>query len=128
MRVKQVLMCLALLAAVSAAPASAQWFVSPNVGAGFGGDTEDSKFNVGASVGWLGAGVVGFEVDFAMMPDFYEFDDDDFDLDFDGNLTTFMVNGMVAGPSDVAVRLDGTGGIGIIRSRIDDAEDLVRRV
>ena len=81
---------------VAAAPtkASADWLFTPFVGATFGGsadigglgeDFEDEferKLNYGASLAWMGAGAVGFEVDFGYSPNFFEVspDDDDFDL------------------------------------------------
>lgn len=61
------------------APARADGFFVPFLGVNFGGDSgkefseafETSQFNWGASLGWMGGGVFGFEGDFGYSPDFY---------------------------------------------------------
>jgi opacity protein-like surface antigen len=77
-----VLLAIGVLAAP--APARADGFVSPNVGVNFGGQAggtlrsaasgaanDGSKINWGVAAGWMGAGVIGFEEDFAHSPDFF---------------------------------------------------------
>jgi len=128
---------------VAGAPgkASADWLFTPFVGwnwggtAGFtdiAGDFEDEferRSNFGASVAWMGAGALGFEVDFGYAPNFFEntAGEDDFEYG-DSNVTTLMANLMVGvpfgGQSGFGIRPYASGGFGIIKSRIEDADDL----
>ena len=77
-----VLLAIGLLAAP--APAHADGFISPNVGVNFGGQAggtlrnavnvaadQGSKINWGVAAGWMGAGVIGVEEDFAYSPKFF---------------------------------------------------------
>jgi opacity protein-like surface antigen len=122
--------------AAAAAPsqASADWLFTPYLGATFGGsanigtDGEDfgdefeRKVNYGASLAWVGDGALGFEVDFGYSPNFFSVspDDDDFDLAGDGNVTTLMANLVLGAPAG-GVRPYASGGVGLIKSRVDDA-------
>jgi opacity protein-like surface antigen len=100
--------------------ASAQMFITPYAGGQFGGDTQDNNFNVGASIGFLGAGMYGVEADFNYAPNFFSGSDAiNFDVK-DSNLATVMFNGIVTLPPDWKLRPYGTAGIGWMRSRIDD--------
>jgi hypothetical protein len=105
---------------LSAAPASAQWFVTPYGGGNFGGDTPDKKFNLGAGIGFLGAGKFGFEADFGYSPNFF---DSSNSINFDSkssNLATVMFNGIVAAPPHMAFRPYGSAGLGWMKSSIND--------
>ena len=123
----------ALLAALALvlAPASARadWLFTPNIGAGFGGDASGREhLSWGASIGWMGAGVLGWEADFAFTPEFFEGDDDDFDAFDSSNVTTFMVNAIVGAPvggtTGGGFRPYFSGGIGLLQSSVEDAESL----
>ena len=132
---------LALAVSVAApAKASADWLFTPYIGwnwggtAGFtdfAGDFEDEferRVNYGASLAWMGAGAVGFEVDFGYSPNFFQTTTgDDFQWG-DSNVTTLMANLTVGAPiggqTGVGIRPYASGGVGLIRTRIDDAEDL----
>src|SRR5918995_5254519 len=99
MRLKRV-MLVALIGAILAAPtpALADWFFTPYIGVNMGGDTEtvqanDTSVNFGGSLGYMGAGILGFEVDFGYAPNFYE---DTATLD--GNVTSLMANVIVGAP------------------------------
>jgi hypothetical protein len=119
MRFNHLLVVIALLA-FTAVPASAQMFVTPYAGGQFAGDTQENNFNLGASVGWLSQGMYGFEADFNYAPNFFSSSDSiNFDAT-DSNLATVMFNGIVTAPTDWAVRPYGTGGVGWMRSQIDD--------
>ena len=69
----------ALLCGLSASAARADGLFIPFIGVNFGGDSgtelgtaiDSSRFNWGASIGWMGAGVFGFEGDFGYSPDFF---------------------------------------------------------
>lgn len=126
MRLKRVMVA-ALLGLFLAAPATARadWFFTPYIGANFGGDSEDTSVNFGGSLGYMGAGVVGFEVDFGYAPSFFEtpgVSDDS----FDSNVTSLMANVIVGAPiggMGEGVRPYASGGVGLLRARVDDADD-----
>ena len=136
--------CIALMVtAVAPAKASADWLFTPFVGLNFGGnvqfndggasDLEDeleSRGTFGASLAWMGGGAIGFELDFGYTPNFFENTTGPGNFEFgDNNLTTLMANVTVGAPiggqSGMGIRPYASGGIGIIRSRIGDAEDIV---
>jgi opacity protein-like surface antigen len=121
--------------------ASADWLFTPYIGVNWGGtagftdtlgDFEDKferQVNFGGSLAWMGAGVVGFEVDFGFSPNFFENTTGDADFQFgDSNVTTLMANAVVGAPfggqHGAGVRPYASGGVGLIKSKIDDPEDL----
>ena len=124
----------------SPAKASADWLFTPFVGWNWGGaanlinfnDFEDEfeqKAMFGASLAWMGAGIVGFEVDFGYSPNFFENTAGSGDFEFgDSNLTTLMGNVLVGipvgGQTGPGFRPYVAGGLGIVKSSIGDAEDL----
>lgn len=124
----------AVTAAAAPAAAQADWLFTPFVGATFGGNAEvggvgdnfknefERKINYGASLAWLGAGVVGFEADFGYSPNFFRADDDSdkFNLVGDGNVTTLMGNVMFAAPAG-PIRPYASGGVGLMKSKVDSA-------
>jgi hypothetical protein len=133
---------LALVVFASApAKASADWLFTPYIGwnwggsAGFtdfAGDFEDEferRANFGASLSWMGAGALGFEVDFGFAPNFFENTTGGDDFAFgDSNVTTLMANLKVGAPiggqSGPGIRPYASGGVGLIKTRIDDPDDL----
>jgi hypothetical protein len=131
------------LVVIAGAPAkaSADWLFTPYIGwnwggsAGFSdflGDFEDEferRMNFGGSLAYMGGGIVGFEVDFGFSPNFFEQTAGDEDFAFgDSNVTTLMANVMVGAPfggqSGGGIRPYASGGLGLIKARIDDADDL----
>ena len=127
--------------AAAPAKASADWLFTPYIGMNWGGtagftdlagDFEDEfeqKMNFGASLSWMGAGALGFEVDFGYSPNFFQNTAGDGDFEFgDSNVTTLMANLKVGAPfggqSGGGIRPYASGGLGLIKSRIDDADDL----
>src|SRR6185503_16810396 len=59
----------ALMLVIGPASARADWLFTPNIGIGFGGDTpSNDKLTYGASLGWMGAGIAGFEADWSYTP------------------------------------------------------------
>jgi opacity protein-like surface antigen len=130
----------------SPSPASADWLFTPFIGTTFnaaanfndafeGGDEFERQFTYGASVGWMGAGIVGFEFDFGYSPNFFETavtDDDDFEFVDDSNVTTLMANVIVGAPiggqSGFGIRPFGVAGVGLIRTRLEDADDFFDEV
>jgi opacity protein-like surface antigen len=132
MRLKPVILAL-VLGTVLAIPAQARadWIFTPYVGANFsrGGDIFDldsgnTSVSFGGSLGWMGAGILGLEMDFGYAPDFFETDDV---TSLDGNVTSFMGNVIIGipigGQTGGGVRPYVSGGAGLLRSRLDDVED-----
>jgi hypothetical protein len=118
-----------VIMATMLAPAAAQadGFISPNIGMSFGGDLEDSRPTYGVTLGFMGAGIFGMEFDLGYTPEFFEPPDDDLDLIDDSNLLTANINlilGAPIGGMGRSVRPYGSGGLSILRSRVDALEDL----
>ncbi len=126
---------LVTLSAVAApSPAAADWLFTPFVGATFGGNAEvggsgdsfrndfERKISYGATLGWMGAGIIGFEADFGYSPNFFRADDnsDNFNLVGDGNVTTLMGNLVVGAPMG-PIRPYASGGVGLLKSKVDSA-------
>ena len=62
---KKYLMLAALLVAVIPAPTGADWLFTPSIGSTFAtGDNGREHFTYGTAIGWMGAGVFGWEADF----------------------------------------------------------------
>lgn len=107
------------------ASAAADTFFTPYLGSTFGANYADakppSKFVYGGDLMWLGTSGLGFEVDFAYHPNFFEPGDDDdlFDFDSDGNVITLMGN-LVFGHKGGGIQPYVTGGFGLMRSNIQD--------
>src|SRR5436190_2098482 len=113
------------------AVAHADGFISPNVGVNFGGQAggtlrnavnvaadEGSKINWGVAAGWMGAGVIGIEEDFAYSPSFFGkggFIDN-------SRVVTLMTNGIVGAPiggqKGGGIRPYGAIGVGWINQNI----------
>src|SRR5436190_6463601 len=132
MRLKH-LVFLALLGGVVAvpAPARADWIFTPYIGTNFGGDAKDFdidfKNNVtfGGSFAYMGAGIIGFEADFGYSPKFFE---DPNTNSFDANVTSLMGNLIigipVGGTSGPGIRPYVSGGAGLLKTRVDDVDNL----
>jgi opacity protein-like surface antigen len=119
----------ALVLALSPAAAHADWLFTPSIGTGFGGSATGSEhLTYGASIGWMGAGVLGWEADLAYTPEFFEGDDDDLDAFDDNNVTSFMANVIVGvpvgGQTGGGVRPYFSGGAGIMQSNVSSDEEL----
>jgi opacity protein-like surface antigen len=128
-----------MVSVAAPAKASADWLFTPFIGMNWGsavtfndalGDFDDEfekRATYGASLAWMGAGIAGFELDFGYTPNFFETTEGDFDFDYgDNNLTTVMANLVLAAPiggqSGIGLRPYASGGVGIVRSRIDNPE------
>jgi hypothetical protein len=133
---KVIIAAAVVLSASAAAPsqASADWLLTPFIGSTFGGNADiadvaggtfadnfDQKLNYGASLAWMGGGIVGFEVDFGYSPNFFGVSNSNPGLDFigDGNVTTAMGNLVVGAPLG-GVRPYASGGLGLIASKVDN--------
>lgn len=107
--------------------ARADWLFTPSLGATFGADANGNEhFTYGAAIGWMGAGVFGFEGDFSFTPEFFK--GDDFDLDGSSNVVTAMFNGILGipmgGQHGGGFRPYVTAGAGMLQTEIQSANDL----
>jgi opacity protein-like surface antigen len=126
---KKVAIMAALALALAPGAARADWLFTPNIGGGFGGDASGREhLTYGATIGWMGAGIFGWEADFAYTPEFFEGDDDDIELFDNSNVTTFMVNAVagipVGGQAGPGFRPYVSGGVGLLSTQVEDAEQL----
>lgn len=124
-----------LMLAASPTRASADWLLTPFIGANFGGNADFGDFDdfddeferrvdFGASLGWMGGGIVGFEVDFGWSPNFFADTLGPGDFEFgDNNVTTLMANLLVGipvgGQTGPGIRPYASGGLGLIRTHVD---------
>lgn len=110
---------------LSAAPARADWLLTPFLGVTFGGATDNQHPTYGGSIAWMGAGVVGVEVDASFVPDLLDADDG-VNLDIrDSNASTLMANLIVGAPLGApGVRPYVSGGMGLIRTSVSDLNNL----
>jgi opacity protein-like surface antigen len=131
-----------LILGSAAKPASADWLLTPYVGVVFGGSANDFDINdlsdefeqrvsFGGSLTWMGAGIVGLEVDYHLAPNFYQITGGTEDielLDLDSSVQTFMANFVLGAPiggtSGFGVRPYGVAGIGLMRASLSGADDL----
>jgi hypothetical protein len=107
---------LVLGAATIAAPARAETLFVPWLGLNTGG-TASAARDFGASVGTTLGGVVGGDLDVGYSPGFFGRDVNSHVLTVMGNVTVGIPFG---GTRRAGLRPYVTGGIGVIRSRIDD--------
>ena len=141
---KWVLSAVVVTAAAVAAPrsASADWVITPFVGWNTGGSadvngsdgsTNSSKFehraDYGVSLAQMGKGVIGYEVDFGYSPNFFETGTSTpgFQFTNDSNVTTLTGNiivGVPIGGHGGSIRPYAVGGVGLIRSNVQDAAGL----
>jgi opacity protein-like surface antigen len=129
------------LAIVATLPstASADWTFSPFIGATFNGSLNDQDLDQatsnhlswGGSLAYMGAGIAGFELDFGYSPEFFHNDPDNGDPDIDflgsGNVTTLMANAIFGAPiggMERSVRPYAVAGVGLIRQKVDDVDDV----
>jgi opacity protein-like surface antigen len=130
-----------ILIALVATPstASADWLFTPYVGYNWGGsanfinfsdfdDEFEQRANFGVSLGWMGAGVIGFEFDLGFTPNFFENTTGSSDFHFGkSNVTTLMGNLIVGvpigGQHGLGFRPYAVGGVGLIRSSVGGADD-----
>jgi opacity protein-like surface antigen len=138
---KQTLLLTLLLTLAAATPARADWLLTPYIGGVFGGasnqftfnDTDDEfeqRMNLGVSFGYYSKGIFGFEVDYGVAPNFFQFTGgtNNFDLlDLDSSVQTLMGNVVLAlpvGGPDGPFRPYVSGGLGTIRTQLRSESDV----
>jgi opacity protein-like surface antigen len=99
--------------------ARADGFISPWAGINFANDPADGRTSLGVTAGAMGGGVIGAEFDLGYSPSFFGTDNvfgSNSVITAMGNIIVGIPFGGSAGPG---VRPYVTGGLGLIRSRID---------
>ncbi len=125
-----------------AKPASADWLFTPYLGVVFGGsantfdindldDEFEQRIAFGGSLAWMGNGMLGFEVDYGVAPNFFQLkgDTEDIDLfDFDSSVQTLMANitlgAPIGGTTGAGFRPYASGGLGLMRANVSSPADL----
>jgi opacity protein-like surface antigen len=125
-----------------AAPARADWFLTPYFGVAFGGasnqfvlndldDEFEQRVNFGGSIGWRSKGIIGFDLDYNVAPNFFQFTGgtNNFDLlNFDSSVQTLMGNVVLAipvgGSRGAGFQPYVTAGFGTIRTQLRSASDV----
>ena len=128
---RRYLIAAALVVALAPASAQADWLFTPSLGTTFGADTNGREhFTVGTSLGWMGGGVFGWEADLAWTPEFFEGNDEDFDLDGGSNVVSAMGNVIIGvpigGQRDAGFRPYLTAGLGMLQAEARSNDDLFR--
>jgi hypothetical protein len=126
---KKCAMAVALVLLLMPGTARADWLFTPNIGGSFGGAASGNEhMSWGASIGWMGAGVFGWEADLAYTPEFFEPGDGDVDFIDNSNVTSWMANVLVGvpigGQTGGGFRPYVSGGAGIMQSNVEDADQL----
>jgi len=122
MRIRRTILFIVLAVAWIAAPAQAQWVVTPYVGINVAGDLETRRGGVGGSVGYF-SGLVGFEFDVERHGHFFkdaEIGNTGSDLTDDVNTRATRIMGNVVVPvhriAATGWRPYGAVGFGLIRA------------
>lgn len=124
-----------------ARPAAADWLLTPYLGGVFGGaanplvvndldDEFEQRFTLGGSVGVFVNRIVGFELDYSVSPNFFQFTGGtgNFDLlDLDSSVQTLMGNVVLnipVGAGDGPFRPYLSAGLGSIRTQLRSESDV----
>ena len=125
-----------------AAPARADWFLTPYFGMAFGGasnqfvlnnadDQFEQRVNFGGSISWRSKGIFGVELDYSAAPNFFQFTGgkNNFDLlDMNSSVQTLMGNVVIAlpvgGSHGVGFQPYVAAGLGTIRTQLRSASDV----
>jgi opacity protein-like surface antigen len=115
--------------------ASADWFITPFIGLKFAGETNlvdlesgasNTKLTLGAIVGWIDPGLLGFEADVGYSPRFFERSSGA--LVARSHVITVMGNFVLSVPQEItgdSLRPFVSGGAGWMRIGIDDVAGLL---
>jgi hypothetical protein len=145
MSVRKWLLSAALVTAACVAmprTASADWVVTPFVGWNTGGSADvsgangptvtstfDHKADYGVSLTGMGGGVIGGEIDFGYSPNFFANTSGSNSVQFSSNsnvatLTGNLIVGVPVGGHGAQIRPYAVGGVGLIRTNVQDAAGL----
>ena len=116
MKPQRLLALLAVVLCFSVRPAAADTLVTGTVGWVFSGDLEQDHLSYGASIGFMGEGILGFEIEGTHTPDFFG------ETPGNNNVTTLMGNVILGAPLGGA-RLYASGGAGLMKLRVADVDE-----
>lgn len=98
---------------VAASPAAAQIYLTPSIGAAFGGSTSDSRLHLGGDIAFLSSGLLGLSVELGYVQNFFG----DSAPGSDNNVTTLMADLVLA--SSGRSRFYVSGGGGLLKTRVE---------
>jgi hypothetical protein len=104
---------------VAPAPARAEGYVTPWVGANWGSDLTNGRAAFGVTAGGMGAGIFGGEVNFGYSPSFFGTQNDfghNTVIDLMGNV---IIGVPIGGGHAGVVKPFVTAGVGLLRTQID---------
>ena len=113
-------LALVALLVLSAGPVFPETLLTGFAGGAFGGATARTRGTYGGAIGFLGAGPVGFELEFAVTPDFFG---DSEGVFTDNNVVTGMGTLLLATPG--SVRIYAAAGAGVLKTRLEDPDQLL---
>jgi hypothetical protein len=116
------MMVLGLLTLVSATGVQAEVLITPLAGAVFSGATVKTRATYGASLGFLGNGIIGFEAEFATTPTFFG-NGGQSAVFTNNNVITFMGSLLLAAHAG-PVRVYGAAGAGLMKTRVTSSDGL----
>jgi len=114
--------------------ARADWLFTPYGGMTFGKDAKDLEhFNWGGTVGWMGAGIVGAELDFNHTPNFFQpkdsTDSTNTNLFGKNNVTSLMGNLIVGvpvgGQRGPGIRPYASAGLGLLKQNVPGTDEFL---
>jgi opacity protein-like surface antigen len=95
--------------------ARADGYVAPFAGITFGGEARENKGMYGVDAGWMGAGIIGVEVDFGYSPHFFSSNYDNHVWDLMGNV---IIGIPIGGQHGAGFRPYVTAGLGTMEVQI----------
>jgi hypothetical protein len=113
--------CLLWAAAMVAIPvqARADGYVSPWLGFSIASATDNGRSAFGATAGYMGAGVFGFEADVGYSPDFFGSRSEFGSNNAITAMGNFILGVPIGGTHGAGVRPFVSGGVGLIRTHIE---------
>jgi len=114
-------------------PAHADGFISPNIGVNFGGQAggtlinavnDSNKISWGVAAGWMGAGVIGIEEDFAQSPNFFGSGGNIDSSRAVTLMTNLIVGAPIGGQAGGGIRPYGAIGVGWINQNVKTVNGL----
>jgi len=119
-RATRTLLLAAAVALILPTQARADGFVEPFAGTNWGSDINNGRGVVGASAGYMGAGIIGGEFDFGFSPKFFGSKSDFGNNSVITAMGNLIVGIPVGGTFGPGVRPYASGGIGLFRSQVEN--------
>lgn len=111
-----------LMVMATAQPARADWLLTPFLGVTFGGSTTTQAATYGVGIGYMGARIIGAELNAEFTPNFFESESNNLE---DSNVSTVMGNVIIGAPlGSPGVRPYLSAGAGILRTRATSADNV----